>query len=112
MRCWTHDRISARRAALVLTASQGLGRESAESLATAGFDVVVCSRTEAGVAATVTALEDIGAPASGIPNDVTIAGESEALFASADATFGSLDVLVTSAGAPPAGGCNRLDDEA
>lgn len=104
--------MTAGKVALVLAASQGLGRASAESLAAAGFDVVVCSRTEAGVAATVTALEGLGVRASGIPTDVTDASQLAALFSHVDATFGRLDVLVTNAGGPPAGGFDQLDDDA
>ncbi len=104
--------MTAGKVALVLAASQGLGRASAESLAAAGFDVAVCSRTEAGVAATVSALEALGVRASGIPTDVTDADQLEALFAHVDATFGRLDVLVTNAGGPPAGGFEQLDDAA
>jgi 3-oxoacyl-[acyl-carrier protein] reductase len=104
--------VTAGKVALVLAASQGLGRASAESLAAAGFDVAVCSRTEEGVAATVSALEALGVRATGIPTDVTDTDQLEALFAHVDATFGRLDVLVTNAGGPPAGGFEQLDDAA
>lgn len=59
--------MTAGKVALVLAASRRIGRAGAESLATNGFDVVVCSRTEAEVAATVTTVEGLGVRASGIP---------------------------------------------
>lgn len=101
-----------RRVALVLAASQGLGRASAEALATAGLDVAVCSRTEEGVSKTVAALAEMGVRSSGLPTDVTDTAQLEALFAHVDDVFGRLDVLVTNAGGPPPGGFEQLDDDA
>lgn len=104
--------MSERRVALVLAASQGLGRACAESLAAAGFDLVVCSRTEEGVRDTVTALEGFGVEATGLPTDVTDPAQLERLFDYVDERFGRLDVLVTNAGGPPPGGFEALDDDA
>lgn len=104
--------MTGRRVALVLAASQGLGRASAEALAQAGFDLVVCSRTEEGVASTVAALEALGATASGLATDVSDPAQLEALFAHVDATTGRLDVLVCNAGGPPPGDFEALDDDA
>lgn len=100
------------RTAVVLAASKGLGRACAETLASRGFDLVVCSRTQQGVDETVAALTSLGARAVGTPADVSDAADLEAVFATADDTFGRVDALVCNAGGPPPGSFMALDDEA
>ena len=101
-----------RRTAVVLAASKGLGRACAETLASEGFDLVVCSRTQEGVDDTVAALTSLGARAVGTPADVSDPADLEAVFATADDTFGRVDALVCNAGGPPPGGFMSLDDDA
>ncbi len=105
----TEDR---QRVAIVLAASKGLGRACAEVLADQGWDLVVCSRTDEGVAETVEALEARGVRASGIAADVSLAAHLERVFSHVDETFGRLDALVCNAGGPPHGGFLETDDEA
>ena len=100
------------RTAVVLAASKGLGRACAESLAAAGFDLVVCSRTQQGVDETVSALTALGARAVGTPADVSDAADLASVFATADGTFGRVDALVCNAGGPPPGSFMALDDDA
>lgn len=99
------------RVAIVLAASKGLGRASAVALADQGWDLVVCSRTEPGVAATVEDLTSRGVQATGVVADVSVAADIEHVFAHADETFGRLDALVCNAGGPPHGGFNDVDDD-
>jgi 3-oxoacyl-[acyl-carrier protein] reductase len=99
------------RVAVVLAASKGLGRACAEALATDGWRLVVCSRTDEGVAETVKALETLGADASGVTADVSQAEDVERVFAHADDTYGRVDALVCNAGGPPPGDFLSLDDD-
>lgn len=99
------------RVAIVLAASKGLGRACAEALADRGWRLVVCSRTEEGVATTVEALEQRGAEATGIVADVGVAADLERVFAHAERRFDRLDALVCNAGGPPHGGFDEIDDD-
>lgn len=100
------------RVAVVLAASKGLGRACAEALAERGWDLVVCSRSQEGVDDTVSALEALGATATGVPADVSVAEDVAAVFAHADEQFGRVDALVCNAGGPPPGQFLALDDDA
>lgn len=100
------------RAALVLAGSKGIGRGCAEALARAGFRVAVCARTSEDIDATVGALRELGAEATGTVADVSDPRQLEAAFAAVDEAFGRLDVLVSNAGGPPPGNFDALDDEA
>ena len=101
-----------RRVAVVLAASQGLGRACAETLAGRDWDLVVCSRSDEGVEETVGALQALGANASGVAADVSVADDIGSVFAHADERFGRVDALVCNAGGPPPGGFLALDDDA
>lgn len=85
--------------ALVCASSKGLGRGSAEALASAGVDLVMNARGADALEATAT---DIRARYQ--VNVVTVAGDitTEAVRAEALAQ-GPFDILVTNAGGPPPG---------
>lgn len=100
------------RVAVVLAASKGLGRACADKLADDGWKLVVCSRTDEGVDATVTALRERGAEATGVSADVASVDGIEAVFAHVDDTYGRVDALVCNAGGPQPGGFLSLDEEA
>jgi 3-oxoacyl-[acyl-carrier protein] reductase len=100
------------RVAVVLAASKGLGRACAETLADRGWRLVVCSRTDDGVADTVRDLEAAGAEAAGVVADVSRAEDIDRVFAHADERFGRLDALICNAGGPPPGDFASLDDDA
>jgi NAD(P)-dependent dehydrogenase (short-subunit alcohol dehydrogenase family) len=84
--------------ALVTGASRGIGRATAEALATAGAKVMLSSRKQA----------DLEAAADGIDGDTSVfvanAGDPEAASACVEATvarFGSVDILVNNAATNP-----------
>ena len=100
-----------KRVALVMAASDGLGRASAEALARSGHRLAVCARRPEKVEEAAAALRALGAEAVGIPADVSRAGDIERVFGATDSAFGRLDVLVTNAGGPPPGGLLQTTDE-
>ena len=84
---------------VVITGStRGIGRAMAEACADEGATLVVSSRTAAAVEETVAALHAKGAKASGIPCDVALDTDLEALLAHAVSTYGGVDVWVNNAG--------------
>lgn len=91
------------RVAIVMAASDGLGRASAEALAKAGHGLVVCARRADRLEAVAASLRAAGGEVVAVTADVSRAEDLERLFATADERFGRLDVLVTNAGGPPAG---------
>lgn len=100
--------------ALVLAGTTGLGRATAEAIATEGAAVALCGRDAArseAVAAEIAALPG-ATRVVGFGADVRRADEIERLVEGAVDALGGLDVLVTNAGGPPAGGFDVLDDDA
>jgi NAD(P)-dependent dehydrogenase (short-subunit alcohol dehydrogenase family) len=84
---------------VVITGStRGIGRAMAGACAAQGATVVVSSRNAEAVAATVVALAATGATVSGVPCDVSIDADLDALFAHSIATHGRIDVWVNNAG--------------
>jgi glucose 1-dehydrogenase len=84
---------------VVITGStRGIGRAMAEACAAEGAKVVVSSRTQQAVDATVVALESTGANVTGIRCDVSSDADLESLFSHALETFGHIDVWVNNAG--------------
>ena len=99
-----------KRVALVMAASDGLGRASADALARSGHRLAVCARRAEKVEEAAAALRALGAEAIGIPADVSRADDLERVFAATDGAYGRLDVLVTNAGGPPPGGLLQTTD--
>ncbi len=101
-----HDKV-----AIVLAASKGLGRASAEALAAEGVRVVIGARNQ-------TALEEVaqeierthGSAVLAVPTDVTKATDLETIMQAALQTFGHVDILVNNAGGPPSGTFEQFDD--
>lgn len=100
-----------KRVAIVMASTDGLGLASAEALARAGHELVICGRREDRLASAVSALQALGSDALGVGADVSRREDLERLFAAADAKFGRLDILVTNAGGPPAGSLLTVSDE-
>jgi 3-oxoacyl-[acyl-carrier protein] reductase len=97
------------RTAFVAGASSGLGLATALSLAHEGCRVAICSRSPARIEAAADRIARSVGPdrVHPIACDVTDESQIESAIASTIGKFGSLHVLVTNAGGPPAG---RIDD--
>ena len=97
--------------ALVTASSKGLGRASAEALAEEGAKIAICARD--GQALKTTADEIANATRSevlAIPADMTSSADIEQVVKETVNHFGTLHILVTNAGGPPAGYFDEFDD--
>jgi dehydrogenase/reductase SDR family member 4 len=89
------------RIALITGATRGIGRAIASALAGAGATVVISSRKEPAVAATVAELAAEGRRAVGIPANVGRLDEARRLVDRAIAECGGIDIVVNNAAANP-----------
>jgi len=100
------------RVALVVAASQGLGRAVAEELAAEGASLVLCARNPNTLAETAAAIADsTGAHVLAVPADVTEIEQITRVVESGNERFGRIDILVTNAGGPPAGRFDQITRE-
>jgi 3-oxoacyl-[acyl-carrier protein] reductase len=83
--------------AVVTGASQGIGRDTALALATAGAKVAVASRTEDKLAAVVADIAAAGGTSLAVKMDVADAEQVKAGFKQVLEKFGRLDILVNNA---------------
>jgi 3-oxoacyl-[acyl-carrier protein] reductase len=94
-----HDKV-----AFVAAASRGLGKAVALQLSREGAKVVICSRNEKSIRkAAENITSQTGNEVRGYACDVTNEDEVKKLFGQVIDDLGSLDILVTNAGGPPAG---------
>lgn len=93
--------------ALVLGATSGLGRASAEALAAEGARVVVVGRREELVHELVASLP----AATGVVADVTEPASPARLAAAAEEAFGPVDVVVLNGGGPAPGTADGFDED-
>lgn len=91
------------RVAVVMAASKGLGRASAEALAATAYCLVICSRGQESLDEEADRLRSAGA-AVAVEADVGKARDIESVFAVAQERFGLVDALVCNAGGPPPDG--------
>jgi len=90
--------------ALVTAASRGLGAAVGRQLAREGARVILCARHKEQLISTVESLRaETGAEVWGIPADVTLAADVNALVGQVIEMQRRLDILVVNAGGPPAG---------
>lgn len=87
-----------RKAALVVGASRGLGREAALALAAAGADVACAARTTDALQRTCDQIEALGRRSRVVTVDAADEAGLVAAVAEVAATFGRLDILVYAAG--------------
>lgn len=83
--------------ALITGGGRGIGAATAEALARKGAHVIVASRTEAELAATVASMHAAGLKASLIVLDVADEAAVEVAFSRIAEEFGQLDILVNNA---------------
>ena len=83
--------------ALITGGGRGIGAATAEALARKGAQVIVASRTEAELAATVARIQADGLDAAAITLDVADEAAVDAAFARIAAEQGRLDILVNNA---------------
>lgn len=89
------------RVALVTGSTAGIGLAIARRLGQEGAAVVVGSRKEASVNATVAALKKEGIKAAGVVCNVSKAEDRERMVQAALSNFGKIDILVSNAGINP-----------
>ena len=88
---------------LLTGASRGIGTAIAQALAREGADLSLVARSVEGLARTADAASSAGARSVILPTDITDEEARRATLAEARATFGPVDVLVSSAGVHRAG---------
>lgn len=86
------------RVAVVTGGSQGIGRGIALTLARAGADLVIASRTNARIEEVCQEVVALGRRALGVPTDVTKEEDVARLVDRTVGSFGHLDILVNNAG--------------
>ena len=98
--------------ALVAASSKGLGRASAEALAQEGTQVAICARNEEVLRTTAVEIgTSTGTEVLAIPADVSQKEDVARVVKEVVEHFGTLHILVTNAGGPPAGYFQDFDDQ-
>ncbi|MBB5234729.1 3-oxoacyl-[acyl-carrier protein] reductase [Deinococcus budaensis] len=88
-----------RRVAIVTGGSRGIGRQSAERLAADGLAVIIAyASNDREAQETVAALQAAGGTVTAVRAEVSDEGAAEALFTTAEQTYGGVDVVVHAAG--------------
>ena len=99
------------RVAMVAAASKGLGRASAEALAREGCRISICSRNTDNLDEARHTIEAAGGEVLAVRCDVSNPSELELWVEATEATFGSIDIVVTNTGGPPAAKFMQLTEE-
>src|SRR5438093_6294135 len=86
------------RVAVVTGGASGIGRALAERFAAAGMRLVLADVEEAALAGAVRELEAGGASAVGVPTDVSVAADVDAVRDRALESFGAVHVVCNNAG--------------
>jgi NAD(P)-dependent dehydrogenase (short-subunit alcohol dehydrogenase family) len=86
------------RVALVTGAGTGIGAAAAISLAQAGANVVLASRTPDEIEAGAATIEGLGRKALPFPADIADDGDTKRLFAAIKRKFKRLDIVIANAG--------------
>ncbi|HZS94455.1 MAG TPA: SDR family oxidoreductase [Chloroflexota bacterium] len=99
------------RVAIVGGSSKGIGRATAEVLASEGAKVVINGRDPEALETTCAEIAKTGAELEAVPADVSTEQGARHLIDRAVERFGRIDILVTNAGGPPAGSLESLTDQ-
>lgn len=101
------------RVAMVAASSKGLGKAVALSLAREGCRVSICGRDEASLTQALKELEAVNPMANGIGTtcDVSRQDDLERWYQRTELEFGTVDILVTNTGGPPAATFLDLSEE-
>jgi NAD(P)-dependent dehydrogenase (short-subunit alcohol dehydrogenase family) len=99
------------RTAVVTGAASGIGRALVERFAAEGMKLVASDVDQAGLDATVTAVEALGGEAIGVRTDVSQRAEVDALAAAAIEAFGAVHLVCNNAGVVIGGRVEDLTDE-
>jgi 3-oxoacyl-[acyl-carrier protein] reductase len=98
--------------ALITGASQGLGIATARRLAIEGCNLVINSRNETKIDEAAQRVEgEAKTKVIGIPGDMTDPSFAIELIRKAEEVLGTIDLLITNAGGPPAGKFEAFDDD-
>lgn len=103
--------MKARKTAVVLAGSEGLGFAAARCLAQDGHRVVLFSRSNEKLELARARLLDHSADAVTIQGDLTSPDDQARLFAYVDERFGGTDILVNNSGGPSPGSLLDLSDD-
>lgn len=97
--------------AIVVAASKGIGRATAEAFAAERARIAMCARTGADVTKAADEIRSrTGADILPIQADVTKAEDIQRLVARTVGTYGTVNILATNAGGPPAGIFDEMND--
>jgi 3-oxoacyl-[acyl-carrier protein] reductase len=100
------------KAAIVAASSRGLGRAIAEEIANEGGHVVLCARSAETLEQARAQIEArTGARVESVVADLTQNGECERIVRQTVESLGSVDILVTNTGGPPAGAFDEFDTD-
>lgn len=100
------------RVAAVAAASSGLGKATALELAKEGARVAICSRNQDRIRAAALDIENsTGQEVLPITVDVSTKAGCDHFISEVTRNYGSLDILVTNAGGPPAGPAAQITDD-
>ena len=95
--------------AVITGATRGIGQAIALSFAEQGASIVVVSRKQESVDATVALITAQGGRAAGLSSHVARAGEAARIATFASEQFGGVDILVNNAAANPDRKSTRLN---
>lgn len=95
--------------ALVTGASSGIGEATALCLAEAGATVALAARRVDRLAGLVAQIEAAGGKALAIPGDMMVEADARRVVEETAAAFGSVDILINSAGIMQMGGIENCD---
>jgi NAD(P)-dependent dehydrogenase (short-subunit alcohol dehydrogenase family) len=84
--------------AIVTGGGTGLGKAICHTLARAGADIVVASRSHAPINETAVEVKSLGQRSIAVPTDITVSQQVDSLIKTTVEEFGKIDILVNNAG--------------